>query len=171
MPRFTTVPGGTQTTQLLNLTADSTNGYLYVVVSSTAPGFGSVHFGIVRISGLPKLLDIIPTFQPAAGTISWVTPKHPEALPAANRFMAFAGDLRDVHDLRRAAAIDCDVTAGTPPQPSDFLSILDPLPTPPVGQGSFVVIGVENAGQRRFGRQMIGGVLSGRDQAGFTGCG
>ncbi len=63
------------------------------------------------------------------------------------------------------------MTAGTPPQPGDFLSILDPLPTPPVGQGSFVVIGVENAGQRRFGRQMIGGVLAGRDPVGFTGCG
>ena len=48
---------------------------------------------------------------------------------------------------------------------------LDPLPTPPVGQGSFEVIGVENAGQRRFGRQMIGGVLAGRDPATFTGCG
>ena len=92
-------------------------------------------------------------------------------LDDADRFMAFAGDLRDVGDLRRAVAIDCDVTAGTPPQPGDFLSILDPLPTPPVGQGSFVVIGVENAGQRRFGRQMIGGVLSGRDPVAFTGCG
>ena len=48
---------------------------------------------------------------------------------------------------------------------------LDPMPTPSVGQGSFVVIGVENAGQKRFGRQMIGGVLSGRDPAAFTGCG
>ena len=47
---------------------------------------------------------------------------------------------------------------------------LQPLPTPPVGQGSFVVIGVENAGQRRFGRQMSGGMLSGRDPAAFTGC-
>ena len=44
-------------------------------------------------------------------------------------------------------------------------------PTPLVGQGSFVVIGVENAGQRRFGRQMMGNVLSGRGPVAFTGCG
>ena len=54
---------------------------------------------IVEISGFANLLDIIPTFQPATGTLSWNTPKHPEALPAADRFMAFAGDLRDVGDL------------------------------------------------------------------------
>ena len=41
----------------------------------------------------------------------------------------------------------------------------------PARQGSFVVIGVENAGQRRFGRQMIEGALAGRGTAAFTGCG
>ncbi len=58
---------------------------------------------------------------------------------------------------------------GGPPT-TELPQRLDPLPTPPVGQGSVVVIGVENAGQRRFGRQMMGNVLSGRDPAAFTGC-
>jgi len=57
------------------------------------------------------------------------------------------------------------------PAATELSQRLDPLPTPSVGQGSFVVIGVENAGQRQFGRQMIGGALSGRDPVVFTGCG
>ncbi len=59
---------------------------------------------------------------------------------------------------------------GGPPA-TELPQRLHPLPTPPVCKGSFVVIGVENAEERRFGRQMIGGVLAGRDPVAFTGCG
>ena len=46
----------------------------------------------------------------------------------------------------------------------------DPPTDPPVGRGSFVIIGVEHQMQRRFGRQNLAGVLAGRDPLDFTGC-
>ena len=66
--------------------------------------------------------------------------------------------------------VDCTVPDTGSPQPGDYLSILDPLPDPPVGQGSYVIIGVEHQMERRFGRQNVDGVLAGRDPLMFTGC-
>ena len=86
----------TQATRVINLDMDATNGYLYIALISNLRCGGQnqeTGVGIVRLTGLPNLLDIIPTFQPAAGTLSWVTPKHPEALPAADRFMVFEGSI------------------------------------------------------------------------------
>jgi hypothetical protein len=163
-----------QSTVLLNMVGDAINGSLYLAVFSALSCQGASFqygYGIVKVGGLPTLLDIIPTFTPATGTLSWVTPKHPEALPTADRFQVFTGDLRDLPDFGRALPIDCSVPDAGAPRPGDFLSILDPLPDPPVGRGGYVIIGVEHAGQRRFGRQNIDGVLSGRNPAAFSPCG
>ena len=59
-------------------------------------------------------------------------PKAPETLVAARCVMTFAGDLCYAGDLLWAVAINCDVTAGVPPQPGDFLSILDCSPSDPI---------------------------------------
>ena len=56
------------------------------------------------------------------------------------------------------------------PQPGDYLSILDPLVNPPLGEASYVIIGVEHQMEQRFGRQQVGGVLAGRDPLTFVGC-
>jgi hypothetical protein len=152
-----------------NLMVDAINGNIYVAVRSYLGGTPG-GYSIVQISGLPSLLDIVPTFQPAAGTLSWVTPKHPEALPAADRFQVYVGDLRDLPNFGRAVPVACAVPDPGPPQPGDFLSILDPLPNPPAGKGRYVIIGVEHAGLRRFGRQFINGILSGRDPSAFAVC-
>ena len=81
------------------------------------------------------------------------------------------GDVLAPGNLSSPVPIDCSVPATGSPQPGDYLSILDPLPDPPVGQGSYVIIGVAHEGQRRFGRQQIGSVLAGRDPSGFIECG
>ena len=171
VPRFTAVPGGTQTTDLLNIAIDSTNGVLYVAVQSSKPGFVNPHYGIVRISGLATLLDIIATFQPAAGTLSWVTPKHPEALPAADRFMVFGGSIDAASQMSVPVPLDCNVPIGGNPQPGDYLSILDSRPAPPLGEASYVIIGVEHQMEQRFGREQLGSTLVGRDPSVFVGCG
>ena len=44
-------------------------------------------------------------------------------------------------------------------------SVTDTLPTPAVGQGYYYVTAVNYQGQRRYGRQSTGGVLTGRDPA------
>lgn len=163
-----------QITYLSGLHLDSINGRLYLAVRSAALGGAYDGYGVLMISGLPTLLDIIPTFQPATQTLGWVAPKHPEALPAADRFLVYAGDIATLHadgDFTRAVPVDCAVSDSSAPRAGDFLSILDPLPDPAPGQGSYALIGVEYAGQRRFGRQNLGGTLSGRDPSTFGGCG
>jgi len=164
-----------QRTQVVNLSVDAVNGHLYLAIKSFrncefSPTNEPINSSIIRISGLPTLLDIVPTFTPGSGSLSWITPKHPEALPAADTFQIFTGDIRDVSDFRLAVAQDCSIPDMGSPQPGQLFSIPDPIPTPDLGQGSFLLLGVENAGQRRFGRQNIGGVLSGRDPGAFTGC-
>jgi len=127
---------------------------------------------LVEVSGLPTLLDIIPTFQPASETLSWITPKHPEALPAADRFMVYAGDiatLRQDRDFTRAVPVDCQVPDVGAPSPGEFLSILDPLQMEP-GQASYAIVGVEHQGRLRFGRQSMGSVLSARESLSFRTC-
>ena len=57
------------------------------------------------------------------------------------------------------------------PQPGDYLSILDPLVNPPLGEASYVIIGVEHQMEQRFGRQRVGGTLVGRGPSLFVGCG
>ena len=161
-----------QTTEMLNMAVDNINGSLYLATQSSLFNGGPVmeQYGIVKISGLPTLLDIIPTFQPAAGTLSWITPKHPEALPAADRFQVYVGDVRAPGDLSGPVPFDCSVPDTGSPEPGEYISILDSRPDPPVGEATYVIIGVEHEGERRFGRQQIGGVLAGRDPLTFTGC-
>ena len=60
--------------------------------------------------------------------------------------------------------------AACDPQQGDYLSILDPRPDPPLGEASYVIIGVEHQMEQRFGRQKVGAVLAGRDQLTFIGC-
>jgi len=173
----------THAVDVLNLAVDGVGGHLYLAIQASntidsgitsdcvpCTGYSGAQNAIVRISGLPSVLEVIPTFEPSAGTLSWVVPRHPEALPAAERFSVYAGDLRDLPDFSRAAPVACAVPDSGAPQPGDFLSILDPLPDPEAGRGSYALIGAEYAGQRRFGRQNIGGLLSGRDPAAFRAC-
>jgi hypothetical protein len=164
---------GTRTYQVvrpLNMMIDAINGRMYLKVWSQMENTPGTFF-VVQISGLTSLLDIVPTFQPSTDTISWTTPKHPEALPAADRFQVFAGEIADLPDFGQAVTLSCSVPQDRVPQPGEFLSILDSLPDPPAGQAFYVVVGVEHAGQRRFGRQNIGGVQTGRNPAAFPSCG
>ena len=51
------------------------------------------------------------------------------------------------------------------PSVGDYCTVADPLPNPAPGTGLYYVTAVTHQGQRRYGRQNIGGVMSGRDPA------
>jgi hypothetical protein len=156
-----------------NMVSDPVNGSLYFAVyaeracggNATEPG----HYGIVKLSGLPTVLDLIISYQPS-GNISWTTPKYPEGLPAADRYQVFTGRVADLPIFSRATLVSCDFPGGHIPSPGEYETITDPLGTPPIGQASYVIVGVESAGQRRFGRQFVDGLVSGRDPAQFPAC-
>lgn len=137
------------TSTLGGIGIDPINGYLYLDISlqnrTTSTPSSLVSF-LMRIEGLPRLLDIIPTFQPAAGTLSWVTPKHPEALPAADRFMVFGGSIDTTGTMSVPVPLECNVPTAGNPQPGDYLSIMDTRPDPPPGEASYVIIAY--SGQR-----------------------
>ena len=167
--------GGIFDRQLMALTVDSVNGRIDLVTKNSVsfPDSITTSFAILRISGLPSLLDIIPTFQPTSETLSWITPKHPEALPAADNFQVYAGnidDLRRDRDFTSAVPVDCSVPDVGPPAPGDYLSILDPL-NPAKGKVEYAIVGVEHAGRQRFGRQNSSGILTGREPTAFSSCG
>jgi hypothetical protein len=52
----------------------------------------------------------------------------------------------------------------------DYLTVEDRLPAPAPGSGYYYVTAVNYQGQRRYGRQSNGGVLSGRDPVVLPAC-
>ena len=69
-----------------------------------------------------------------------------ETLPAADRFSVYIGDigsLRADRDFTRVVPVDCAVPDAGMPRAGDFLSVLDTLPDPVPGQGSYVIIGLD----------------------------
>jgi len=63
----------------------------------------------------------------------------------------------------------CDYPA-TPPIIGDYLTVSDTSPQPAVGQANYIVTAVTNGTQRRYGRKLINGMMSGRDPALLPGC-
>ena len=87
--------------------------------------------------------------------------------------MVYAGnidDLRRDRDFTSAVPVDCAVPDAGSPAPGDYLSILDPL-NPANGKVEYAIIGVKHQDRLRFGRQSIGGVLTGRETSAFLSCG
>jgi len=168
-----------QLTNILNIGADSVNGRLFIGVDAalhntcsltdSTCAYGTEQSGIVVISGLPPLVDIITTYQPM-GAVSMIAPKHPEGLLSADRLQLYAGRLRDLPNFGNAIPVACSLPFSGPPKPGDLISLADPLTTPAIGEGNYFVVGVEQAGVRRFGRQYVHGVMSGRDPAAFAAC-
>ena len=66
--------------------------------------------------------------------------------------------------------METQAVTGTTPLIECRLSVADNLPTPAAGQGYYYVTAVTHQGQTRYGRQVGGGVLSGRDPAVLPEC-
>ena len=57
-----------------------------------------------------------------------------------------------------------------PPAAGDYLTVADTSPAPTPGAANYTVTAVTNGTQRRYGRKLINGVMSGRDPAMLPGC-
>jgi len=125
------------------------------------------HLAVVRVTGLPTLLDLMLTYQ-APAAIALRLPVLPETLPTASRIDLYYGDLATLGDLSSAVPLACDVagTAG----PGDTVSIIDSLPAPATGEARYYVAAVSSGVERRAGRQLITGVLQGRPASGLPAC-
>ena len=86
----------------------------------------------------------------------------PEGFQYADFFDTYYGDLSTVGDWSQAQPLECGYPA-TPPSVGDYLNVEDTVPDPAPGQGYYYVTAVTYAGETRYGRKCIGGVLSGRD--------
>ena len=152
---------------------DPFHGTLYIDVEITNRS-GSVQITNRRVqeavTGLATLAEILLSYEPAGGALSWRTPGFPLGLPSADRFEIYTGALGHVPLFTDAQPIDCSVPAAGHPAVGEYISIADPLPDPPVGEGRYVVVAVEQGSETRFGRQRMGGVTSGRDPGDFPAC-
>lgn len=167
-------------TPLKGLAFDPTLGRLYLLLrthcggSSCSVSGGPVpsYYGrwIAAISGFTTTFEILQTYTPASGPISFRVPYMPEGFPAADYFDTYYGDLATVGDWSQAQPLQCGYPA-TVPSVGDYLEVADPLPNPEPGHGRYYVTAVTHQGQRRYGRKSSGGVLSGRDPAVLPTCG
>jgi len=71
--------------------------------------------------------------------------------------------------VHRVQSLQCGYPS-TAPSVGDYLTVEDALPTPSPGEGYFYVTAVNYQGQRRYGRQSNGGVLTARDPAVLPAC-
>ncbi len=125
--------------------------------------YDSVHWG-VAVHGFTTTFEILQSYTPTSGPISFRVPYMPEGFQGADWFDTYYGDLATVGDWSRAQALECGYPATTPAS-GDFMTVDDSLPNPPPGQGRYYVTAVSYQGERRYGRKAMGGVLSGRDPA------
>ena len=56
------------------------------------------------------------------------------------------------------------------PRRGDYLTVVDTSPQPTPGVANYIVTAVTNGTQRRYGRKLTNGVMSGRDPALLPAC-
>jgi hypothetical protein len=166
-------PNFSSSFRFIKVATDPFNGALYWDIEITNKSITSQisrRTQELRITGLPALAELMLSYEPGGGSLSWRTPGRPLGLPSADRFQVYTGALGHAPLFQDAQPIDCSVPASGHPAVGDFIAIPDPLPDPAVGEGRYVVVAVEQGSEHRFGRQRIGGVTSGRDPADFPAC-
>jgi hypothetical protein len=124
---------------------------------------------VAEIRGFPTTSDILQTYEPPSGPISFRVPYMPEGFQQADYFDTYYGDLATVGDWSKAQPLECGYPA-TAPSVGDYLTVEDTLPPLEPGQGRYYVTAVTHQGQMRYGRKSSGGVLTGRDPAVLPGC-
>jgi len=157
------------------LTFDEENGRLYFAFHSTCQGVSSVCGGapsdqttsagrLIRFDSFTTQLEILQSYTPPSGPISFLVPYTPEGFQFADWFDTYYGDLATVGDWSQLHPLQCSYPA-SPPSVGDYLTVADPLATPSPGHGRYYVTAVNYQGERRYGRKRTGGVTSGRDLA------
>ena len=124
---------------------------------------------LLSINGFTTTFEILQTYTPATSELSFRVPYMPEGFQFADYFDTYWGDLATVGDWSQAHPLQCGYPA-TPANVGDYLIVADTLPSPEPGRGYYYVTAVNYQGQRRYGRQSNGGVLSGRDPTVLPAC-
>ena len=136
-------------------------------VDCVAAGDTEEHVALIRITGLPSLLEVANSYVPPSA-LSFRVPQLPEGLPSGDRFDLYTGDVGSLPDLFQALPLACDVAAGT--VVGDRVEVPDPLPDPPPGQGRYYLTAVTSGLERRAGRERMAGILVGRSVTGLLTC-
>jgi hypothetical protein len=166
-----------QSTSIHKFTFDAVNGRVLIGVSSwncsgsqcaDDPPYSGTSW-IMAADGFAPLLEIFQSYIPETSTIGLTTPTHPEGFQFADYFDTYWGDLATVGNWSEAQPLQCGYPA-TAPSVGDYLTVEDTLPTPASGRGYYYFTAVNYQGQRRYGRQSNGGVLTGRDPAVLPSC-
>ena len=133
-----------------------------------AAGDTTDHLALLRITGLPIILDVVASYAPPS-TFSFTIPVFPEGLPSGDAFDVFVGDIATLPDFSQSQQLACNVAAGEPV--GARVDTFDPLADPSLGEARYYVTAATSGLDRRAGRQRTDGVLSGRDVSGMPACG
>ena len=96
---------------------------------------------LVSIDGLASTFEILQTYEPPSGPMSFRVPYMPEGFQYADWFDTYYGTLTTVGDWSQLQPLQCGYPA-SPPSVGDYLTVTDNLPTPGVGQGYYYVTSV-----------------------------
>ena len=121
------------------------------------------------ISGFTTQFEVLQTYTPTSGPISFRVPQLPEGFQHADFFDTYYGDINTVGDWSQAQPLQCGFPA-TSPSVGDYLTVADTLPALKPGEGRYFVTAVTHLGETRYGRKSSGGVLTGRDPTLLSGC-
>jgi len=125
------------------------------------------HLGVIRITGLPALMDVIESYQPPS-MLSFNLPRHPEGLPQGDRYDVYQGNVAGLPDFSLAQPLACDVAAGK--AVGDRVEVTDPLPDPATGETRYYLTAVSSGIDQRAGRTRLAGNLMGRAASSLPPC-
>ncbi|MCZ6670142.1 MAG: hypothetical protein O6947_03865, partial [Acidobacteria bacterium] len=142
---------------------DEERGRLLFTLFSLGTGGPTVCFPCLghwtaAINGLTTENEILQTYIPPIGPLSFSVPTRPEGFERADWFDTYYGPLTLPIDFTQAQPLQCGFPVGAP-NPGDFLTVADTTPPLAPGQGWWFVTAVNHAGQTRYGRQNVGGVI------------
>ena len=144
---------------------DRTNGRIFIPLVSMCRGCPPGNYGdrlwMATIGGFTTTFEILQSYIPASNEISFRVPYMPEGLPAADWFDTYYGAIGN-YDFAEAQPLQCGYPS-TAPTVGDYLTVEDPLPTSPAGEGRWYLTAVTHLGETRYGRSSSSGVLRGRD--------
>lgn len=127
-----------------------------------------ISYGLIEISGLPRLFDTFVTFVPGGSALSVVAPALPDAFDHADALQVWTGDVRSMPDWSQAQPLAC--AAAVSPVPGTVLTVADLLSPPALGQARYYLVASQSGMNRRLGRQYTAGKFSARDPATLPAC-
>jgi hypothetical protein len=122
---------------------------------------------LLRVSGLPRLLDVFATYTPTA-QVAVFPAKFPDGLlePAEGQDL-LVGDVASLPDFSQAVRACSAVPL---PNNASPVFIPDPLAAPPSGHAFYFLVASRGASEMRMGRALSNGHFQGRQVGGIPAC-